>query len=218
MSIRAASPRDPLPEPRRGRAATTTIRFLAFLIPLVVCRPLPADSPARSLGSGPLPEAAPSVPPPEAAAARSVTPSAPAASGQIPQAGGARACRDNSLGQDCHWKAADITQVETDPTYGHSPDNAIKVGGPIGGPSAQRAYLGTLRGPRGEPISYERTHSCCAFNPPGSPFRGMLDVYRVTYPGQAAPIDLYLNMYECAPLRIPVGFTPAPKSGKAGAK
>ncbi|HOO77524.1 MAG TPA: hypothetical protein PK636_01770 [bacterium] len=97
--------------------------------------------------------------------------------------------------------------------YGLSANDPIPVGGESfeSGPRYERAYLNHLRGPRGERIAYERTGSCCPFETPNSPFgAGLLDVYRVTYPGMAEPVDLYLNMYDPPPARAPSAPVPAP--------
>jgi hypothetical protein len=65
-----------------------------------------------------------------------------------------------------------------------------------------------LRGPNGQEITYERSGACCPFEIPGEDLGGMLDVYVITYSGQATPTTLYVDMYSVAPMLIPVGFTP----------
>ncbi|HEU4558558.1 MAG TPA: hypothetical protein VFS20_11945 [Longimicrobium sp.] len=103
--------------------------------------------------------------------------------------------------------------------YGYTPETAIRVRGP-GDPDATDAhdYLNSLRGPGGERVGWQRLGSCCAFSTPnGLGGRGgMLDAYEVVYPGQPAPVTLYLNMYD-PPNRteVPHGFTrvtPGPPS------
>ena len=89
-------------------------------------------------------------------------------------------------------------------TYGLVPENPVRVGG---GPSGERAYLSALRGPRGEPVRFQRLGSCCAFETPhGFNGRGLLDQYEVTYDGLEAPVVLYLDMYDAQAVRAPPGF------------
>lgn len=94
--------------------------------------------------------------------------------------------------------------------YGYSPENPIRVGGasPRQGPPAERAYLSSLRGPNGEPVTYEREGSCCPFETEnGFGGLGLLDGYKVEYDGIEKPVTLYLNMYDGGELGAPVGFT-----------
>lgn len=85
------------------------------------------------------------------------------------------------------------------PHYGYSEETPILVGGEDlnKGPARQREYLEKLTGPNGEEIFYERVGSCCGFETENSPFGGgLLDQYKVTYPGLEVPVILYLNMYD----------------------
>jgi hypothetical protein len=91
-----------------------------------------------------------------------------------------------------------------DPTYGIVPENPVRIGG---GPSGERAYLGALRGPRGEPVVSRRLGSCCEFETPnGFGGMGLLDLYEVTYEGLDAPVRLYLDMYDEDEVHAPPGF------------
>lgn len=106
-----------------------------------------------------------------------------------------------------------------DDTYGLVPENPIRVGG---GPAGERAYLGALRSPRGEPVVSRRLGSCCEFQTPNS-FNGvgLLDVYEVMYVGLDAPVLLYLDMYDEAEVRAPPGFLlegAGPSEGFEGAQ
>ena len=97
--------------------------------------------------------------------------------------------------------------ITTDDTYGYTEKNPIKVGGGENGPLNERKYLNSLTGPNGEKVSYERGGSCCAFSTRNSPFGGgLLDIYSVTYEGKRDTVTLYLNMYDKAKLKAPVGF------------
>jgi hypothetical protein len=100
-----------------------------------------------------------------------------------------------------------LTEVASDPTYGLTEANPVKVGGLS--ERAESAYLNGLRGPRGEPIEYERMGSCCPFKTPNAMVGniGLLDAFRVTYAGQASPSILYVDFYDDDALKVPVGFT-----------
>lgn len=104
--------------------------------------------------------------------------------------------------------------VATDPTYGYTRENPIRVGenpltSPIQeipmtsllrGPSRERAYLDALRGPKGEPITYKRSGSLAG--------KGViLDAYEITWSGLDQPIVLYLDMYHYVEPKAPVGLT-----------
>ena len=91
--------------------------------------------------------------------------------------------------------------IATDTTYGYTKENAIRVGDGgelFGGPARERAYLDHLRGPNGEPISYERTGSLNFEDT-------ILDEYVIT--GLASPVTLYIDIYKLEELRAPLGFT-----------
>lgn len=99
------------------------------------------------------------------------------------------------------------TETSTDASYGYSKDNPIKVGGFDKGPANERNYLKSLTGPNGEKIWFERSGSCCNFETKNSPFgAGLLDIYKVTYENKKDTITLYINMYDKAKLKAPVGF------------
>ncbi len=86
-------------------------------------------------------------------------------------------------------------------------ENPIKVGGGENVPVNERKHLNSLTDPNGEKVSYNRDGSCCAFSTKNSPFgRGLLDVNTVTYEGKKDSATLYLNMYDKAKLKVPVGF------------
>ena len=100
-----------------------------------------------------------------------------------------------------------------------SPEAPIRVGlagrEGSGGPARERAYLDRLRGPSGEPVQYERQHSCCAFRTPnGLAGGGLLDVYEVWGAGLEGRVTLYLNRYDPHEdeevNRAPPGFTIVP--------
>jgi len=105
-------------------------------------------------------------------------------------------------------KSSSVTTISTDKTYGYTEGNPIKVGGTENGPANERKYLNTLAGPNGEEIAYVRVGSCCSFKSPNAIMgTGFLDRYEITWSGQAAPVYLYLNMYDKDELKAPVGFT-----------
>ena len=91
--------------------------------------------------------------------------------------------------------------IAADDTYGYTQENAIRVGEGrdlFGGPARERAYLDNLRGPNGEPISYERTGSLNFEDT-------ILDEYVIN--GLATPVTLYVDIYTFEELMAPVGFT-----------
>ena len=87
--------------------------------------------------------------------------------------------------------------ISADPTYGYSPENAIRVGegDPFSGPSLERAYLDQLSGPSGEPVTYERLGSV----PQGDT---ILDSNKVSFGGRA--VTLYLDEFSGEPFRVPL--------------
>ena len=98
--------------------------------------------------------------------------------------------------------------------YGISETNPVLVGG-LGAPNKaqnEHLYLGRLRGPRGERVSYRRLGSCCSFPSPNGRFgdSGLLDPYEVMYEGLAHPLVLYLDLYDPGDVQAPAGFTLAP--------
>ena len=97
--------------------------------------------------------------------------------------------------------SADSCPISSDPTYGYAKENAIRVGDGgefFGGPARERAYLDHLRGPNGEPISYERNGSLNFEDT-------ILDEYVIH--GLGTPVTLYLDIYKFEELKAPVGFT-----------
>ena len=98
-------------------------------------------------------------------------------------------------------RSTGICPIATDPTYGYTTENPIRVGDGgelFGGPARERAYLDNLRGPSGEPISYERTGSLNVEDT-------ILDEYVIT--GLGNPVRLYLDIYKVEELQAPAGFT-----------
>ena len=78
-----------------------------------------------------------------------------------------------------------------DADYGYSQKKPIKVGtkDEFGGPSAERAYLSTLRDEAGKPVTFERLGSFGA-----GPDGNVLDGYEVqTSTGRK--VTLYIDMY-----------------------
>jgi outer membrane biosynthesis protein TonB len=89
--------------------------------------------------------------------------------------------------------------ISTDPSYGYTQGNAIRLGGAFfEGPARSRAYLDNLRGPVGQTVSYVRVGSI--------PYEDiLLDLYELTYDGGSA--SLYIDIYNFTGPRAPVGFT-----------
>jgi len=101
------------------------------------------------------------------------------------------------------------TGISTDPTYGVTEKNPIRVGQKNGGPRDEDIYLKCLRGPKGESVQYKRLGGCCFFKTPNALIgdKAMLDRYELTYSGLDKPIDLYLDMYDYEQPLVPIGFT-----------
>ena len=97
-------------------------------------------------------------------------------------------------------RAAGRCNISSDPTYGYSKDNPIRVGGDaFGGPSRERAYLDSLSGPNGEAISYSRNGS---LNYGGT----ILDEFSLSYAGIPQAVTIYIDEYSFAELSAPNGF------------
>lgn len=93
-------------------------------------------------------------------------------------------------------------------SYGYTPTDPVKVGGPDGGPARERMFLDQLAGLRGEKITYRRLGSCCSFDTPrGFMGKGLLDKYEIMIGNDPEPRILYLNMYDFEEPLLPGGFT-----------
>jgi hypothetical protein len=87
--------------------------------------------------------------------------------------------------------------VSREATYGTDMANPIKIGGgPLDGPMREDAYLSILRGPNGEPLTYQSL---------GATADGELD--RVEIQGLDEPVHLFLDKYNYELLRAPAGLT-----------
>lgn len=104
-----------------------------------------------------------------------------------------------------------LQEISTDSTYGFTSKNPVNVGGGFeSGARNQQRYLNALRGPGGQPVTYERRGSCCMFKTAhGLNGMGLLDAYLVSWEGNAKPKVLYLNLYDEGWLKAPKGFTVA---------
>lgn len=91
--------------------------------------------------------------------------------------------------------------IASDPTYGFSKDNPIRVGGgDFDGPPRERVFLDNLTGKDGKPVEYVRTGSV---NYNGT----ILDEYLLTVPGKGLPLTLFIDEYSFDDLYAPVGLT-----------
>ena len=103
-----------------------------------------------------------------------------------------------------------LTEISADKTYGHTPENPVKVGGKNEGKGVanERMYLNALFGPDGQYIIYRRVGNCCAFETPEGLFGiGLLDQYKIMYLRRKDDIYLYINMYDYEDPKAPYGFT-----------
>ncbi|WP_276484423.1 hypothetical protein [Paraflavitalea pollutisoli] len=119
---------------------------------------------------------------------------------------GLKASFDYEMLDDYTFK---LSSASTDSTYGYTQQNPIHVGGGfLQGAANEHRYMRALKGPNGETITYVRKGSCCAFNTPnGMMGGGLLDRYEVTWENNSTPYFLYINMYDAAELKAPMGLT-----------
>lgn len=69
-------------------------------------------------------------------------------------------------------------------------------------------FLNALAGPKGEKLSFKKVETCCPFPTKHTEIgAGFLDVYELTWEGNAKPLRLYLNIYEKSVLMVPFGLT-----------
>jgi hypothetical protein len=95
--------------------------------------------------------------------------------------------------------------------YGYEAAHPVRVGGGLqGGHAAEEAFLRSLRGPSGQPLTFARLGSCCTFQRAGNPPQGRLDAWEVTYEGASAPVVLLLDEYGEESPHAPEGFTAGP--------
>ena len=106
-----------------------------------------------------------------------------------------------TVAKSLNWseETSNTCSISTDPTYGYSEENPVRVGGEFfNGPSRERSFLDNLRGPNGETLSYQRTGSILSGNT-------ILDVYVLN--GLSKPITLYIDMYVYEAPQAPLGLT-----------
>lgn len=96
-----------------------------------------------------------------------------------------------------------LTEKATNPEYGFSGNNPIKVGPPV---KRQRIYLSLLRDSKGNPLTYKRVSSCCAYSSKNGMLgeMAMCDKYQVEFEGEIK--ILYLTLYDYEAPKIPLGF------------
>jgi tetratricopeptide (TPR) repeat protein len=105
-----------------------------------------------------------------------------------------------------------LTKTATSDNYGFSPENPVKVGfGPDGGAGNNKVYLNLLRDPMGNPITYERLGSCCAYKSKNALIGGiaLLDHYEIKYfneKGKKAKASVYISFYDYEEPQILKGF------------
>jgi len=102
-----------------------------------------------------------------------------------------------------------ITEVSSDKNYGYDQDYPVNLGflpAKISDMNVKR-YFGALTGPKGEPITYNKTDSCCPFPTKNDAMgAGLLDIYEVTWEGLNKPKVIYINIYEKGAVKAPAGF------------
>ncbi|NHM07680.1 2-dehydro-3-deoxyphosphooctonate aldolase [Flavobacterium sp. CYK-4] len=103
-----------------------------------------------------------------------------------------------------------LTESSKDPKYGYDKDFPINVfyKNTKDENINQQRFLNALAGPNGETITYKKVETCCPFPTKNTEMGvGLLDIYEISWAGQKAPVQLYLNYFEKGALLIPVGFT-----------
>lgn len=86
----------------------------------------------------------------------------------------------------------------TDPTYGYSESNPIKVGGgSSGGMTHAEAYFHRLATPNGQPIPFDHSGTTSGASP--------LEIFIVTVDGR--PVQLFVDVNSPMEFLAPVGFT-----------
>lgn len=106
-----------------------------------------------------------------------------------------------------------VNTIATDPTYGFTKKNPIKVGASKegGGYANVFAYLNQLKDEKKKPIQFEKIKACCPYKPAGYKGNVFLEEYQITYTTRAEgtkTATIYLTYYEYEKPKILMGFTP----------
>jgi hypothetical protein len=97
-------------------------------------------------------------------------------------------------------KATSKCEISDDASYALTLAGAVKVGGEaFEGPARARRYLGALRGPAGQGLTWARRGA----TPVGD---AMVDVYEISYAGLVSPMRIFINQYAEGPLKAPQGL------------
>jgi len=107
-------------------------------------------------------------------------------------------------------KTYELIHVASDKKYGFNKDYPINLGfGLLDKRETNKdKFLNALCGPNGEKITYTYHGSCCPFPTDKSELgSGMLDVYTLTWEGNANPLTIYINIYEKGEIFIPLGLS-----------
>lgn len=106
-----------------------------------------------------------------------------------------------------------IKEVSTDPNYGFTKKNPIKVGTSKegGGYANVLEYLGQLKDEKKQPVKFEKVKSCCPHKAPGFQGNVLLEEYKITYDTRAEgtkTATIYLSYYEYEAPKILMGLKP----------
>lgn len=97
-----------------------------------------------------------------------------------------------------------------EPSYCHTQENPIELGGCLRGikcDGAQLQYFPSFLDPDGVEVYVKRLGSCCAFEDPSIPLGGgLLDMYELTYDEISKPIFNYVNLYKFVKPKAPKNF------------
>ena len=103
-----------------------------------------------------------------------------------------------------------ITGYSKNPKYAYNKDYPVNIfyKSTKNDSINQPRFLNALAGPNGEKISYKKLENCCPFPTKRNDIGvGMLDVYEITWNGQAKPLKIYINIYEKGYVTVPMGLT-----------
>lgn len=101
-----------------------------------------------------------------------------------------------------------LTQVSTNPKYGFSKENPVKVGAGYNDVTENiTAYLDLLRDAQGKYLKYKQTGSCCNYNSKVGQAR--IDIFEISYKnaaGQDKKASVYITFGEYEEPQILAGF------------
>ncbi len=116
-------------------------------------------------------------------------------------------CSPSLYAQEDPAAAFVLDQIADEQGYGFTPEKPLRLGGRDTGQFRERlnTIFDLFRGPRGEPLSFIQTDSCCDYRDPESGVLRQLDVYEVGAEGYR-PLLLYVDGYRGGEVKVPRGL------------